>query len=255
MKYEKIKYPDGQLGVKLLDLLAPYEIYERINSYEDLFYIRSIVEALNYHNVKNIHLRIPCLFGQRSDRRFSPTQSHDLRTILRFINDCHFMSVEVLDPHSDLSLGLDQYHAKSPIDYVGRALLDIKKNLEDKKVVLVSPDAGAYKKVFDFGAQFNLPVVAAVKHRDLDGKVDLEFTRSVHNKVCLIVDDLCDGGYTFVNLAEKLKKHGATSVLLYITHAYFSKGFDELFKNIDWIYCTNSVKDVEQKGVTQFKVI
>ncbi len=256
MKYEKILYPDQQIGVKLLDLTSPYEIYERINSYEDLFFIKSIVEALHYHNVKNIHLRIPCLFGQRSDRRFSANQSFDLKIIADFINSCNFMDVEILDPHSDISLALiDRSRKKSPVEYIAQALLDIKKSTGEDKITLVSPDAGAYKKVFELGEYFQLPVTAAVKHRGLDGKIDMQFTSSVQGQSCFILDDLCDGGYTFTLLAEKLKKQGATTIFLYVTHGYFAKGFDELLKNIDWIYCTNSVKDVEQKQLTQFKVI
>jgi ribose-phosphate pyrophosphokinase len=256
MKYKKIVYPDGQIGVELLDLTSPYEIHERINSYEDLFFIKSIVEALNYHNVKNIHLRIPCLFGQRSDRRFMSKNSFDLKIITDFINSCNFMSVEVLDPHSDVSMALlNQSVKKSPTEYIGQAILDIGKSIGGRKLTIVSPDAGAYKKAFELGVLFNLPVVAAVKHRDLEGKVDLQFSSSVANRFCLIVDDLCDGGYTFVTLAEQLKKHGASMVFLYVTHGYFAKGFNELLKNINWIYCTNSVKDIQQKQLTQFKTI
>lgn len=254
MKYTRIRYPDGQISVKVTDTKPPYRIEERVNSYEDLFFIKSISDVMG-----NVDLFIPCLFGQRSDRRFVKEQSFDLKIICDFINSCNFRSVEILDPHSDVSLALINNSYKSnPIEYVRKAILSstiTNKCKINEDVILVSPDAGAYKKVFEYGEEFNLPVVAAVKHRDLLGKIDLKFIGDVKDKDCLIVDDICDGGYTFIKLSEILKAQGAKRVFLYITHAYFSKGFDELKKNIDHIFCTNSVKDIEDSFITQYKVI
>jgi len=44
MQYEKIKYPDGQISISITNHDWPYTIKERINNYEDLFLIASIVE-------------------------------------------------------------------------------------------------------------------------------------------------------------------------------------------------------------------
>ncbi len=251
MNYKRIRYPDGQIGAEILSISHPYAIKERINSYEDLFFIKSLCEALDFACVKNRHLTIPCLFGQRSDRRFSPDASFDLKIIADFINSCNFMDVKILDPHSDVSLALIHNSIKlSSLEYVERAILETGNN-----ITLVAPDAGAYKKVFEYGQNLNLEVLAAVKHRDKNGKIDLKFIGDVKDKRCLIIDDLCDGGYTFIMLAEQLKAQGALEVYLYISHAYFSKGFEGLQKNITKIFCTNSVKDVDHPLVTQFKVI
>ncbi len=245
MQTQKIKYPDGQISVKIEDDAYPI-IKERINSYEDLFFIKSIAEA----SQRKLDLFIPCLFGQRSDRRFSPTQSFDLKIIADFINGCGFKEVTILDPHSDVALALINNSVKESSFKFIEIIVNTNPSL-----VLVSPDAGAYKKVFEYGAALNRPVVAAVKHRDLDGKIDLSFMGDVNGKDCLIVDVLADGGYTFWLLGKKLKEQGATKVLLYVTHGYFSKGFDQLKEYIDHVYCTNSVKDIEDPFVTQFNVI
>ena len=52
---------------------------------------------------------------------------------------------------------------------------------------------------------------------------------------CLIVDDICDGGGTFIPLAKKLKNAGAKTVTLYVTHGIFSKGLDPLKEHIDYL--------------------
>ena len=126
MKYNKIVYPDGQISAEILDITYPYVITERINSYEDLFLIKSLSEALDYKNIKNRHLKIPCLFGQRSDRRFSENNSFDLKIIADFINSCGFMDVEIFDPHSDVALALiHNSHKRSSLEFVRRVVEDV----------------------------------------------------------------------------------------------------------------------------------
>lgn len=250
--YEIIRYPDGQISVKVNRFPAFFDF--RIASYEDLFVLKSLVDVYKYNGAEIYKVSIPCLFGQRSDRRFDKYQSFDLKNICEFINSLGIPEVEVQDPHSDVCLGMLNNSTKGEatefVEYTVETIIGQNNNL-----VLVSPDAGAYKKVFEYGTKLKLPVVAATKHRDLEGKIDLQFIGNVKDKDCLIIDDLCDGGYTFIVLAKKLKEQGAKEVYLYVTHAYFSKGLDLLKENITHIYCTNSVKDIEDPFITQYKII
>ncbi len=261
MKFERIKYPDGQISAKCTkhtlvpDSLpfVPFQlpIVERINSYEDLMYVRSIADI---H--PGLSLFIPCLFGQRSDRRFSQDQSFDLKMIAEIINAGNFDTVEIFDPHSDVALALiNNSKKRSSFDFVERVFKE--ESFKNIPQVIVSPDAGAYKKCFEYGQKLGCEVVAAVKHRDLDGKIDLKFTDEVMGKNCLIVDDLADGGYTFEVLSKILKLRGAKRVTLYVSHGYFNKGFDTLLtpETLDHIYCTNSVKEINQVGVTQMILV
>ncbi len=246
--YEVIRYPDNQISVKVLSF--PAFITFRVASYEDLFILKSIVDVYRYYGHSLSTLTIPCLFGQRSDMRFSENQSFDLKNICEFINSLNIPRVKVFDAHSNVSTGiLNNCERIGPDYYVQKALQEIK-----AFCYLVSPDAGAYKKVFKYSENFNLPVVAANKFRDLDGNITLNIMGNVDGQNCLIVDDLLDGGYTFHLLAEKLKEQGAKKVYLYISHAYFNKGVD-FTPHIDHFYCTDSVKEIIDPKVTQFKFI
>lgn len=251
MRYERIKYPDSQISVKITDYSNPH-IVERINSYEDLMFVKSIADAYHYSVFKQpLTIFIPCLFGQRSDRRFSENQSFDLKIITDIINSCNFSRVEILEPHSDVCMSLiNNSHKKDSFNFITQAVELLKKDL-----ILCSPDAGAYKRTFHYGELLGLPVVAANKYRDLDGKITLNFIGPVKNKRVMILDDLAQGGRTFLLLSQALKEQGASNVYLYVSHGIFSTGFDELKKYIDHIYCTNSVKDINDDFVTQFKVV
>ena len=70
----------------------------------------------------------------------------------------------------------------------------------------------------------------------------------------LIVDDICDGGRTFIGLAEELKKKNAGDLYLFVTHGIFSQGFSELKKHFKKIFSTNSFNDFNQDDVLQFKI-
>jgi ribose-phosphate pyrophosphokinase len=52
----------------------------------------------------------------------------------------------------------------------------------------------------------------------------------IKGKPILIVDDICDGGRTFIELAKVLREYGPSQITLYVTHGIFSKGFN-VFKD------------------------
>lgn len=260
MKYKRIKFPDGQISAEIEDWGNWNGIIkERINSYEDLMFVKSLAEILSFSGaIGGASLFIPCLFGQRSDRRFDRNKSFDLNVITDVINSCNFSSVSIFDPHSNVALALINKSMRvEPDDYVKQAI----DRIDRSDLVLLSPDAGAYTKVFNLGEKFGLSVMGAMKHRTSKGEVSINFTGDVKDKTFLIVDDLCDGGATFIALGEKLKAQGAERVYLYVSHGLFSKGFSALEQTIDHIFCTNSVKDTQMMGfdmhpyVTQYKII
>ncbi|WP_397445898.1 phosphoribosyltransferase family protein [Polaribacter sp. R77954] len=251
MNYEIKKFKDHQVSAKILEK-GDLHIKIRGNSYEDLFSIAAIKEAWDANKSnknKSATLAIYCLIGQRSDRRFNKNESFDLKIISKFINSCGFDEVQILHPHSSVALALiDNSSEISCFDYVKKAFNSI------GNPVLVSPDAGAYKTTHQFAEKLNADIVPSNKVR-INGIPKIKIQGDVNQKDCLIVDDLADGGRTFKLLADELQLMGAKRVFLYVTHAQFNYGFDELKEAIHHIYCTNSYKDFNDDFVTQFKVI
>jgi phosphoribosylpyrophosphate synthetase len=66
----------------------------------------------------------------------------------------------------------------------------------------------------------NIMGIKLVDDTDLD---------SLNGKRVLIVDDICDGGRTFIEAAKVLYENGVSSVSLYTSHGIYSKGLDILF--------------------------
>ena len=276
IKYKVSKYPDGQQSITLdlpdtdLHEKITVSITSRLNSFRDLEVIIAANQALReFSYVENVKLNVPYFLGARSDRKFEAGTSNYLKTVIcPIINSQNFSRVTVLDPHSDvLEACLNNYHKHNNHRLVKDALskIDNRDGAQDR-ICLVSPDAGAYKKIFDVAKEFNIDrIITASKVRDiktgkilrteiptLDQHADLKY---------VIIDDICDGGRTFIELAKAIKgSRPSAKVYLVVTHGIFSAGFAELTQYFEGIYTTNSYREIadneyEQKtNTTSFNI-
>jgi ribose-phosphate pyrophosphokinase len=173
-----------------------------------------------------------------------PGEAFSLKAVARLINAMGYDRVVICDPHSDVAPALvDRVEVVSQLDLV-RAHAPLSGMLSEDIDVIVSPDAGAAKKAHAVARHCGLPQVVASKVRDTrTGEItstELQDPALVSGRAALIVDDICDGGRTFVELAGVLRTAGATHVYLYVTHGIFSKGFGVFRGLIDGIYTTDS---------------
>lgn len=111
-------------------------------------------------------------------------------------------------------------------------------------VTVVAPDAGAAKKAFAVASYYRLPLLTAAKVRDVKTgaiiRTELLGAATVAGRAALIVDDICDGGRTFIELAKVLRAAGADRVFLYVTHGIFSQGLGVFAGLIDGVFTTDS---------------
>ncbi len=163
MKYEIKKFKDGQVSVKIVEL-GNLHIKIRGNTYEDLFRIAAVKEAWDAENITNKNaiatLTITCLIGQRSDRRFNIGESFDLKVIAKFINSLNFDRIEILHPHSPITLALINNSVElKNFEYVKKAYIKI------GNPTLISPDAGAYKTTHEIAEKLNADLIPSNKVR------------------------------------------------------------------------------------------
>jgi ribose-phosphate pyrophosphokinase len=135
--------------------------------------------------------------------------------------------------------------------FVKDCIADFNKKNGTDDYWLISPDAGALKKIHKVAQFVNAPRVAeCMKMRDVKTG-NLSSFKTIESdfegKTCFIVDDICDGGGTFIGLAALLKSHNAGKIMLIVSHGIFSKGFELAL--IDAIYTTNSFKDFDTKAL------
>lgn len=258
------RFPDGQQTVDLVEKNSDtfYElaktshitIKSRLNSFSDLELIICANQALKEAGVKEVSLYIPYCTGGRSDRKFAEGGINYVKNVIApVLNLQNFKSVTVLDPHSDvLEACINNFKKLDNFKLIRSALPEIdNRDGAQSRVVLVSPDAGAYKKVFGVAQYFDIEkVITATKVRDLQsGKIlrtEIPTLDQHQDLKYVIVDDICDGGRTFIELAKAIKDGRPTAkVYLIVTHGIFSAQFDGLEEYIDRIFTTNSVRDIE----------
>ena len=132
------------------------------------------------------------------------------------------------------------------------------------KFILISPDAGALKKIYKAADSIGYKgdIITCSKSRDENGnlsKIKIPYSPENNHKDVIIIDDICDGGATFINIAKELKDNGwSGKIYLIITHGIFSKGLKELAKYFNGIYTTDSIRsdfDWEQKERDKTKLV
>ena len=250
--YELIDFPDSQPHIRLYQNSikdTTCKIISRFSNSADYFRIAFAADALRRAGITQMKLKISYLMGARMDRVMLEGEALSIKVIAEALNLLNFQSVEVFDPHSDVSSAVINYC--KPIantELVKKSIAHYRSNQKfEGEITLVSPDAGAMKKTAKTGTALGISdIVECSKKRNLsDGKlsgfkVNVE---SLKNKVCFITDDICDGGGTFVGVAGELKKLGAAKVILVVSHGIFSKGYSIV--NVDHIYTTNSYKELK----------
>lgn len=251
LAFSTFTFPDGQPHFKL----ETYEIDFRsctvetaIRNPSELLQTLLVAQTLRQHGYSEINLDVRYLMGARMDRAIASDQPFTLDLIARLINGAGFSKVRILDVHSEVATRLIRNSENVlPMHQVLQVIHTI------GEPVTVCPDKGAVDRVSKL-SQGEANVVYCSKTRDMSTgnlsgfKVDTP--AHVKDVEALIVDDICDGGGTFVGLAKELRKAGARKVYLYITHGIFSKGLP--LEGIDHVYTTDSYVEKMDQGYRHF---
>lgn len=256
IEFQKFDFPSGcEPHIKLPSIKSKrIKITCRIQSANDLLLLLLTTDALKRSGVKKLECFIPYLPFARQDRVMVKGEPLSVKVIADLLNTQGFEKIQIYDVHSEVSLALlDNSEAIDNHSFVSEVL-------EGKSdYLIVSPDTGAYKKIFKVCQylKYQYEIIMCNKIRDVTNGVIRSLTVShedLHGKDCYIIDDICDGGGTFTLLADELKKRNCGKVNLIVSHGIFSKGIDAL-ANVDHIYTTNSFKDLESNNkLTQIKL-
>jgi ribose-phosphate pyrophosphokinase len=251
-QYKAWKFPGGELHINFkeiynLNSTDDITVYSRLNSSDDLILLILAIDTLRkYHSKSPISVYLPYMAYMQADRDFSPSESFSLKTITNILNGLEVEKFILFDSHSDVAPALlKNCRVESNHEYIEYVINEIG---NEQNLVLLSPDAGAYKKIFKLasGIDFQGEVATANKSRSIStGNIDsIEISKQdFEAKNVLIVDDICIGGRTFVELAKKLKERNVGNLYLAVSHGIFSNGYDELGQYFTKIFSTNSRKD------------
>jgi len=255
--FQTFVFAGGEPHIKInpnFDTTKAVIVTHRLNSFNDLGILCLAADALQRMELELAELIIPYFPAARQDRVMIPGEPLSVKVNADIINGLGFKKVTVFDAHSEVTPALlDKCNAVPNHKFIQEVIKHI-----GKEPLLISPDGGALKKIYKVSEFLNgLDVVECSKHRDVKtGKLEgfKVYTDDLNGRDCLVVDDICDGGGTFIGLAAELKKKNAGKLYLAVSHGIFSKGVDDMAAIFDRIFTTNSFRELEHEKVTQIKI-
>jgi ribose-phosphate pyrophosphokinase len=220
-------------------------------SHTELFALAQLKMLLDSLEVY-AELHINYLPYARQDKHVSNSETFGLHAFAKLLNSIDFHVVYILDPHSDVATRLIN---NSQAYYLER---QVERIIQGQAIDYICyPDAGAKTK---YSKLYNHKSIYANKLRDSQTGDILELDLiglDEPGKRVLIVDDICDGGATFVRLAKALRDKGASYVGLYVSYALMTKGDELLFDaGIEDIYQAVDLRSNrnEQKTISRTTV-
>ncbi len=244
INYKTSLFPGGEVYVKV-DIPAwcsSVRINSRCNNSDDLMRIIMTADAVKRAGIEHIGLFLPYLPYSRQDRVCEKGESFSLKVACLMLLSCGFNSIHTYDNHSNVAeVLLDNLHNHDNTFEV-QEFMD-HHNL--RNVTLVIPDFGASKKakvlyyeIDNITSAIQCNKVRVAGHLTVD-----KIGEDIKGKVVVVIDDICDGGRTFVELGKRLKAAQIKEAYLFVSHGIFSAGFDELKKYYVGIGTTNSIRE------------
>lgn len=223
-----------------------YLIEWKFQDESEIFHLLQLSDLLMTLTSLRPKLYVQTLPYARQDKHVSNESTFALSVFLRVINRS-FSKILTVDIHSSPPPTAYFYDIENliPNDRIRDVLRESDSDL------VCFPDKGAANRGYQYDEEWlGAPVVLDKDRDQVTGEIrGLKFATKFNPtltgyKIC-ILDDLTDGGGTFIAAAKLLKAQGASKVFLYTTHGIYSKGTQILFENgLDRIFnYTSEIKN------------
>jgi ribose-phosphate pyrophosphokinase len=245
------KYSAGEIGLRIQSIdnkIVPEFI---INSSDDFMAMLLYLNARNKAGKPVKTISMPYMPYSRQDRVVETGDPIPMEIIAGALQQQGIKTVCTVDIHSSVAADIFiKYDIVLKSEYKFDNYAEQFYNLEGNCVAVYS-DKGCADRVDEFrritGAKYYLKMDKA---RDTttgkivsmfinDWSFDLDSDRHYD---FIVVDDICDGGRTFIEVAKIIReKYPKSSLHLYVSHGIFSNGLEELEKYYSSINCGNKL--------------
>tara|TARA_B100002052_G_scaffold229869_1_gene212496 strand:- start:231 stop:1163 length:933 start_codon:yes stop_codon:yes gene_type:complete len=246
------KFSDGEIYIEINENIRGNSIFliQSVSSpaNDNLMELLLCVDALKRSSAKNITAVIPYFGYARQDRKVAPRTSISAKLVSNLITKAGADRIVTVDLHA----GQIQGFFDIPVDNLFATPIfarHIKKNLNSKNLICVSPDVGGVERTRALARKLDIGIGIIDKRRPSPGKSQvMNVIGNVKSKTCIIVDDIIDSGGTIVNAAQALINRGAREVHVYITHGVLSGEAVEKIKKskIKNLVITDTIENSEK---------
>jgi ribose-phosphate pyrophosphokinase len=264
-------YPGGEVGARVPRGAVTTKVIHRIQNSEDLMTLIMASRGRTEGPIQDV--LIPYLPYARQDRVAVEGDPNAINVLADLLCQARVSRVFTLDVHSHAAEAAFEtrgikFTSYDPFPYFTAFLTTALASLHPGPIILVSPDAGAREKTTKVFTrmlserQFDVRgIIYCAKKRDpvtgklvgfvMDSAIDnegntygaVEWPRQADlpDATYVIVDDICDGGGTFLGLhSAVIPKWAHRRSLLWTTHGIYSAGLEKLTGAFAFLGCTDS---------------
>ncbi len=220
------RFPDGEVMVEVHENVRGgdcFVIQSTCNPPNDsLMELLLVMDALRRASAKRITAVIPYFGYSRQDRKVASRVPISAKLVADLITVSGASRVLTVDLHA----GQIQGFFNIPVDnlYAMPVLIQyLRKRIEGKKLVVVSPDAGGVERARAFARRLNADLAIIDKRRRRVSEVgEMRLVGEVKDSVAVLVDDMIDTAGTITEAARVVLQAGATEAIACATHPILS---------------------------------
>jgi len=258
VRVKEITFPDQ--NYLLQNLLVANIKVEGLVNVEGQGKLFTLLSTLS-EKVEEITISFDMLPSQRQERKATNADYNALELFFRLLKEAsrgRVKKIKVLDIHNVKSV--HQIKEAFGIEVLSTSVLDTLECSGEEVDFVVLPDKGLAQKVLalpsfeKFQSKYKVlvgdksrdPSTGLLKYNGLHSFQGASIQEDLGVYSIKVIDDICDGGMTFILLAEKLRElFPNASLELIVSHGIFSGDkLSELFKRYSRVSCTNLYNSV-----------
>ena len=229
------RFSDGEIMVELLENVRGKDAFVLQSvctpTTENLMEIILIIDALKRSSAERITAAIPYLGYSRQDRRSrSARVAISAKVVANMLQSSGVDRVLTMDLHADQIQGFFDI----PVDNIYSAPVLLgniwKRNFNN--LVVVSPDVGGVVRARALAKRLDCDLAIIDKRRPKPNVASvMNIIGDIHDRTCIIMDDIIDTANTLCEGAKALKEAGAKEIYAFSTHPVLSGSAVERISN------------------------
>ncbi len=257
------KFSNGEIYARYLQSVRGCDVFiiqsiagEHIN--DALMELLIMADAAKRASARTVTAVVTHYGYARQDRKAAAREPITAKLVADLLAVSGVKRVMTIDLHQNQIQGFFDF----PVDHLTALpiLVDYfkKKNFDEEKVCIVSPDVGRAKAAKKFSDLMNADL--AIMHKGRPGHNKAEITAligDVEGKICIINDDMIDTAGTICAAADTLVNKGAERVYISATHPVLSgPAYERLEKaSVEEVVCCNTIPVPDSKKTGKIKTV
>jgi len=229
------QFSDGEIQPSINESVRGCDVFLIQSTFapaDNLMELLLMIDAAKRASAHYITAVIPYFGMARQDRKDKPRVSIGSKVVADMLKTAGVSRVMTMDLHAPQIQGFFEI----PVDHLDSSVIFIPyiRNLNEKNLILASPDMGSSNRTRTFARALNLDMVICDKERKRANEIaSMTLIGDVVGKDVILIDDIIDTGNTLAKSAQMLKDKGALSVRAMCTHPVLSgKAYETIEESV-----------------------